>query len=214
MDFLKIPARTWVLALAALAFLPGCGPSFRIPADHMDDVAADEVAVVGRVYLNPPLGKGEQNVQWGIGMDWFRYAYLVLAPGPLGDKELPSSGTDLSPLEGAVQASWNQWFFVRMPRKDFYVQMLAYFTDVTSRLDCASCHTATSNWNRAYLPLDEVVRVRPDDRVLFIGSLVFYRDEFNRPRGVRAVNDVAKAGPYIRARFGSAPLRVALPEKP
>jgi hypothetical protein len=101
-----------------------------------------------------------------------------------------------------------------MPRKDFWVQMLIYFTDVTDSLDCASCHSANFNWQRAYLPVEQRVTVQPSDKVIFIGTYVFYRDEFNHARGVRVHGDLKDAAALIQARFGAAPVRVALPATP
>jgi hypothetical protein len=201
-----------VAALLAAA-LAGCAPSLRPQAAGLDQVGEDEVVVVGRVYLNPPLANGQQKVQWGIGMGFFHHPYLVLGDAPWGDRELPQ-GSDLKPFNGSVQTDWNQWFFARLPRKDFWVQMLIYFTDVSDDLDCAACHTANFNWQRAYLPVEQRVTVQASDKVLFIGTYVFYRDEFNHPRGVRVYGDLKDAAPLIQARFGGAPVRVALPAKP
>lgn len=207
--------RRWGLAagLGALALLSACiPPSYRPPVDSLDQVGADEVVVAGRVYLNPPLQKGEQRIQkWGIDMGVFHHAYLRLAERPWGDKDYPE-GTALGPLDGSIQTDWNQWFFVRMPRHDFYIQMLTYYTDVSTSLNCASCHTVASDFRRAYMPADLKVSVQPSDRVIFIGSLVFYRDEFNHPMGLRAIDDLARIQGLVTQRFG-VPARLALPQK-
>ncbi len=200
--------RAWlaVLALAALA-LGGCMPGVRSMAEGPGDLNSDETVVVGRAYLSPPFRQGEQKIAWGIGMEHFKNAFLAVGEAPWGDQPFPS-GDSWGPLKGAVETPFNQWFMARFPRKPFYVQMLMYYPDVEAILTGA--HTGVVDQRRAYLPSDLKVDLKPDDQVVFIGTLVYQRNAFNQPMGVKVYGDLKDALPTIRAKLGTDKVRVAL----
>jgi hypothetical protein len=182
-------------------------PSFRPTVSGPGDAAGDEVIVVGRVYLDPPFREGEQKIAWGIGMDFFRNAYLGTGDTPWGRQELPD-GDSKGILDDSIQVPFNQWFFARFPKRDFYVRMLMYYPDVESVL--TGVHSAVLDQRRAYLVSDLKVDVKPTDSVIFIGTLIYQRDDFNNLKGVKVYGDLKTAASAMQKRLGSSQARVSL----
>ena len=195
--------------------LAGCG-GFRPVVTHLDQVGADEVAVIGRVRVAPPLAKGETNILHGIGGGWLHDAYLGVGDRPW-PADLPPPNSTTAPNH-SVLAPWDQWFIVRMPRHDFYVQGLMYYTSYSSHITGGYLAfgelvgTGEADIRRADLPAGFKIKVLPTDRVIFIGTYVFRRNEFNQPKGIRILDDVREARRVEKERLGVTRLRDARPE--
>lgn len=199
-----------LLPLGLLLGLVGCMPALRPTVAGTADLQPGQAVVVGRVYLNPPFKTGEQKIAWGIGMDLFTKAYLICGDAPWGDKVLPSDD-DTSIMAGSIQTPWNQWFFARFDPQPAYIQMLMYYTDVDAQL--TGMHTGVTNYRRAYLGAELKLDLKPGDQVVYIGTLVFSRDEFNRLTGLKVYDDLANAMPEIKRRLGGVQVRKALAQK-
>lgn len=213
------------LLVPALALISGCVVlPVRPEAANLDSVGKDEIVVVGRVRLDPALKDEEQSIERGAPTEKmfapFKDAFIATGDAPWGGQAFPDP-TDKAILKGAIEAKWDQWFFARFPRRDFYVQLLTFYTRLQSSLQysgvnssgMAEYHSATTDTDRAYFPADLKIRVRPEDRVLFIGTLVFHRGADNQAQGLDAHDDFDQAKSAIAARLGDVAVRDALPKR-
>lgn len=175
-----------------LPLLAACVPASRIvPVDSLAQLSTDEVVLVGRIELNPPLKPGEQRV--GERYPEFQDVAVMVT-----DRELRPVGPMLrwGDLGGRLDAPLGQDFYMRHPAVPFYILkgFILMHTDIGPN---ASPGTGQA-------PLQGVFRVelRPGDRAVYIGTLRYTRDEFFETRAsVR--DDYVRAQKAFKARFGS-----------
>jgi hypothetical protein len=208
------------LSLAVLAIffaLTGC-VSVRPDADKLGSIGADEVAVVGRARVDPAFGKDEMQMNAiRLGSGWFKDVFLGTGDAPWGDRAYPPV-EDTSVFTDSIHTHWNEWYFAKFPKHDFYVQNLIYYTQALAKLQATGVsgsememHSATMDNRRVFLPADRKISVKPEDKVIFIGSWVFARDADNAPKGLKIEDDLDAALPLIKARFGDVKVREAVP---
>jgi hypothetical protein len=191
--------RRALYALLALA-LAGCAPAPRAPLNSLGDLASDEVMLVGRVELDPPLRKGEQRIRGNVIGDFENRLYL------LADEKLRPMPDEprVADYAGRIEAPLGSTFFVRSKGAPFYILGGVLFLEMGG-----------SSMQRAYFPGGMQVVIKPGDRAVYIGTLRYYRDEFFEVKRVSVVDDYRAASAEFAAKFGSqAVLRKALMTRP
>lgn len=181
-----------LLALAAAA----CAPAPRAPADSAAPAGGDEVILVGRVELVPPLRKGEQRLR-GIGTGQYENRMFLLT----GERAraLPAEPA-LADYAGRIEATLGQHFFVRSRSAPFYILGGVVFLEVGG-----------GGMSRARFPGGMRVAPRPGDKAVYIGTLRYERDEFFEVSKVTVVDEYAAASAEFKRRFGGGTqLRKAL----
>lgn len=183
------------LALLA-AFVAGCGLT-RPAITDLSQLGADEVLVVGKIVLTPPLDEQEQGDAWN-----------VIVPGGYKNKVRLLTGEQWRELEPPLRMEDyrnNMHFdlgatsFASMPRKSFYLLLGAIMMDDRNPQDAA------------YLPGGFKITVSDGDRAVYIGTLHYRRDEFFKIKGVQVEDDYARAAAAFRKQFGAgARLRKSL----
>ena len=194
---MRLAARASALALAAA--LAGCGLT-RPAITDLSQLGADEVLVVGRVKLTPPLDESEQRDSWN-----------VIVPGGYKNKARLLTGErwralapplTMEDYRNNIHLDLGATSFASMPRKPFYILLGAILMDDRNPEDVA------------YLPGGFKVNVRSDDRAIYIGTLHYHRDEFFKVSRVVVEDDYARALADFRKQFGDgAKLRKSLAAK-
>jgi hypothetical protein len=188
-----------LLALAAAGVLAACALT-RPAITNLSQLGQDEVLVVGRVKLTPPLDDSEQRDSWN-----------VVVPGGYKNKVRMLTGErwrSLSPpltmedYRNNVHLEIGATSFASMPRKTFYILLGAIMMDDSNPQDVA------------YLPGGFKVGVRDDDRAIYIGTLHYHRDEFFKVTRVQVEDDYTRGLADFRKQFGDgAKLRKSLATK-
>jgi len=188
--------------IALAAVLVACVPGTNIkPVTNLAEVGPDQVIVVGRVELSPPLKPGEQKV----GSTYAEYkdvAFMVT-----GDELRAVPNLGYGDLKSRLEAPLGKEFFVSHPAEPFFI--LRGFILMNLEIKVSSGNEAP---DAGQAPLDGLFRIelKPGDRAVYIGTLRYERDEFfSTEATVR--DDYAKAKTAFEARFGkSLTLRKAL----
>jgi len=175
-----------LLSCATLIFLAltACMGSPRPSVESIRDVGEDEIVVVGRVELVPPLEKGEQKLKNMIGTGMLRNKLLLLTdeqwrtfeaePGP-GDHRL------------RIEAPFDETFFVLSSKRPFYILVGELWLEAADKV---------------YFPAGLKVNIRPTDRAIYIGTLRYQRDEFFHFPKFQIIDDYARAQAEFRSKFG------------
>jgi hypothetical protein len=164
---------------------------------------------VGKIYLNPPLGPNDQDVD-----------PPALAPAEYEDYYQPggmsvgiaSEYTDYSEddhfstasqIQYSVVGKFGQLFMVRHPLKSTYLVYLSYLQ---------------SNRNNRvvliHLPASFRIPVSPGDRAVYIGTLRYERNEYGDITSISVQDNFAHERPEIEKRLGKhTPIvkRLAIP---
>ena len=182
-------------ALLALA-LAACAPAPRAPVESLSAVSGDEVVLVGRVELAPPLREGEQKIRGAVVGDFKNRLYLLI-----DDKLRPlPQEPRVADYAGRIEAPIGSTFFVRSKGAPFYVLGGVLFLEIGG-----------SSMQRVYFPGGLHVAVKPGDRAVYIGTLRYEGDEFFEIKGVTVLDEYRAASAEFARKFGGGqPLRKAL----
>ena len=184
------------LAVALPAVMAGCAPAARVPLDSLDALGTEEMVVVGRVELVPPLRKGEQRIRGNVVGNFENRMFLITDEQP---RPLPRE-LKLADYAGRVEAPLGSTFFVRSRSAPFYLLGGVLFLDFGG-----------DTQQRAHFPGGLQVAARPGDRAVYIGTLRYHRDEFFEISRVVVVDDYAQANAEFVKKFGTRyPLRKVL----
>ena len=191
MTFLK----SSVPALFALA-LAACAPAPREPLSGLESLGRDEVVLVGRVEIVPPLRKGEQKIGGNVIGNFKDRMFLLL-----DDKLRPlPQDPRVADYAGRIEAPLGGTFFVRSKAAPAYLLGGILFLEFTG-----------SSQQRVYFPGGLRVDVKPGDRAVYVGTLRYTRDEFFEIKRTQIVDEHREAAKEFAAKFGGgATLRKAL----
>jgi len=179
-----------VLALAS------CAPAPRAPLSSLNDLGRDEVMLVGRVDLVPPLQEHEQKIRGMVVGDFKNRIFLLADEKPRPLPEEPR----LADYAGRIEAPLGSTFFVRSQGAPFYVLGGVLFIEIGG-----------GGQQRVYFPGGYHVALKPGDRAVYIGTLRYYRDEFFEIRRVAVADEYGEANVEFSRKFGGGQvLRKAL----
>lgn len=194
-------SRSICIAVAALAcvVVSACVPPARTSIEDAAELRNDQVVIVGRVELVPPLDTQEQQFSRHgmIGGEKLRNKLLLLTHDTwrrLRDDR------EIADYKGRIEATLGKNFFVQSDNKPFYILLGELWVTLgEDRLD------------KVYLPGGLKVDVRPGDKAVYIGTLRYYRNEYFHVTSNKVVDDYERANTDFRKKFGAgAPLRKSL----
>lgn len=186
--------RLFATAFLAVA-LAACAPAPRAPVESLQTLGADEVVVVGRVELVPPLSKEEAKIRGAVIGD-FENRMLLIADDKL--RALPDEPR-VADYAGRIEARIGDTFFVRSKSAPFYVLGGVLFIGVGKGMQ------------PVHFPGGLQVDVKPGQRAVYIGTLRYHRDEFFEVTRMSVVDDYREANAQFGAKFGKQmPLSKAL----
>jgi len=194
------------LAMALTLAVTGCVGPARPLVNKLQEVGQNEVIVVGRIVLDPPLGEGEQNLKTFsagiINPSARQYRNKVIL---LTDKENrritePSIGD----YRDRIETGLGETFYVRAKNEPFYVVRSEIMMDLTA-----------AGMEKAILPAGYRIDLRPGDRAVYIGTIKYHRDEFFATNRVELIDEYGKESATFKNKFGNGiKLRKALASVP
>lgn len=179
-------ART-VVGSCLVVLLAACAPAPRAPLTSLEALDRDEVVVVGKVELVPPLRKGEQKIRGMVVGNFENTMYLMM------DEKLRPLPDDprIADYAGRIEASIGKTFFVRSKAAPSYVLGGVLFLDIGG-----------SSQQKAYFPGGFQVAAKPGDRAVYVGTLRYHRDEFFEITRITIVDEHREASAEFEAKFG------------
>lgn len=171
-------------------------PAARDSIDTLSNLGADEVVIVGRVELSPPLRPGEQKIKTLNSGSFENKVFLLADPqGRTLTKE-----PELADYAGRVEATLGKNFFVRSKNEPFHIIGGMMYLDIGSR-----------EMNRVYFPGGLRVSTKAGDKAIYIGTIRYHRDEFWEITKIEIADDYTNANTEFKKKFGNtATLRKAL----
>jgi len=173
----------------------------------------NEVVVVGRVELVPALKPGEQVVTGQYAMFRDRIELVTSEqPKKLDAVQPKDQKNHIVPLLGET-------FFVRAPYRSFYIPAVALYlkksnlqsTQSNVNLGVTIRTTNVREQTVMLFPAGFRIDARPSDRAVYIGTIVYHRDEYFGITKVIIRDDFERANAEFRKRTGNTvTLRKAL----
>lgn len=179
--------------------IQGCGslmPHYLPPATDLK-TADSEVVVIGKFELVPPLEPAlEQKAHWNaIGSkDLFNHI-LVSTGGEF--KPLNTDTQSMAPFQKSLKAEWGKPFMVRAPRQRTFVNGGVVFLDMLKN-------------EKLWFPGGYYFDVPKDGSAIYIGTLRYYRNDFNTITRVEVVDQRSDVGAVLTAADSQARVRPSL----
>jgi hypothetical protein len=153
--------------------ITACAGSPLPPADSISSIKPSETIVVGKIVLSPPLQDGEQSMKTVsalrssilINPNARKYRNKIIL---LTDDEKRQIGEpSLKDYRGRIEAGLGETFYVTAQNKPLYILGAEIFMSVENY-----------GLNKARLPGIYKIDIRPNDKAVYIGSIIYHRDEF------------------------------------
>jgi hypothetical protein len=191
--------------LAALIFcvaLQGCGslaPNYLPPATDLR-ATGSEIVVIGKIELVPPLDPAlEQKAHWNaIGSKDFLNHILVST----GDefKPLDRDARSMAAFQSSLKVEWGKPFMVKAPRQRTFLNGGVVFLDML-------------RGEKLWFPGGYYFDVPKDGSAVYIGTLRYYRNDFNTITRVEVVDERKDIGAVLKGGSAQGDVRPSLLKK-
>jgi hypothetical protein len=180
-----------LLALAALLLagaLAGCVKPM-VKVDDFAQVGANDVLMVGRVELVPPLKPGEQDIKLsGPYNDENQYFFFI------NNKAVAvANNPEKTPYDDILMEKFGNTFYVKNARRPVHFTVSFLYLTLTRQ-----------KMERVWLPGGLVVGVQPGDRAVYMGTIRYHRNEFFDLSKVEVVDEFDRERKAFAEKFGTA----------
>ncbi len=185
MNRFKYLIRLTVILTIGMLFIAGCSSAIEVsmpPIKDIKELGPNQTIVVGRFVLEPPL---EITKYKGRSIDYVMLGTYEKYP-PKDKRTLSYSNILYNDIKGQSYfgGKIEQFMFVKSTNRSFYI---------------VGC-----NFGRIELPARFRVNISPDDKAIYIGTVIYYRDEFNGLKDIKIKNEYKKAKKAFQKKFGKS----------
>jgi hypothetical protein len=157
----------------------------------------DEIVLVGRIELVPPLEEFEQNLKT-IGSKRYKNAAMFV----IGERPVDVQNPGLRDGKYADGVKFGEDFYLRRKKSD----TLIYSGSIVLTQSALVGHgrRASVDVGRLILPGGLKYEVQPSDRAIYIGTLRYHRDDYNAITKVDLLDEFDKARKAFIAQHGTS----------
>ena len=194
----KLPS---LFTLTFIAILSGCSAvGGKFAPSTLLSMGSDEVLVVGKIKLIPPLKQGEQRIAPTAKAAFENKALLIT-----GDRLRGFDEVDEYDMRHLAQVDLNKTFFYLEDKKSQLIYSGGYV-----QLDLFG----SQRDQKIYLPGGLSYKLKAGQKALYIGTLVYHRDDYSQITKVDIENEYEEANREFKNRYGSSVKLVHIkPEK-
>jgi hypothetical protein len=167
--------RSAALAASALALLQGCAVPQALPEAAGLEAGADEVVVIGKIELVPPIDPREQRSHWNVIGEKRLLGRVWMATGA-EQRAITTSQLDGAQFQSSLEAEWGVPFMVKAPRRRTF-------------LNGAVTHLDALNGERLWFPGGLYFDVPGGARAVYVGTLRYHRNDFNAITRMEVVDE-------------------------
>ena len=188
--------------MVLLSLLQSCtmGGEFLKEANSPGEVGKNEIIVVGSIELIPKLQEGEQALDPDGVIDVFGY----------GDKNRNRAMVQFNKKPEAtgykqvINPELGKTFFFKIPIDNIYMVEGSVLIEFSPR----------GNTGKVHLPMSFKIDIKSTDKAVYIGKIIYTRDDFNSVTKVELVDEYKKSNKEFKKKFGDKfKLRRVLVEK-
>ena len=185
----------YVLGLFILVVITGCSglPSLNNASELMDN----EIVLVGRIELVPPLEKVEEATMSVKKEN--RKANAVFFIGQIPIENLSMPGMDA--VKSAAAIDLGKDFYIRVPRSEKLIYSgTTTLAKITGGIVIGDNATITSD--SLVLPGGISFKVDKHDRALYFGTIRYHRDDYNAITNVKVIDKFSSTQKMFVKKFG------------
>ncbi len=190
------------ICLVLLVFM-GCS-SLPNKVEHFEkdsNLKDNEVLVIGKIIFDPPLGDSFYNIS--DSRNCFPYEFKDKIHIWIDEKiqDPPTEKTYNSSMgfyfTNRIIARLNNDFYIKFKRKSFYI--LEMF--ILQECEYVNKGTRNLNTNKLIIPIRAMVKIKPNDKAVYIGTLKFDHNEFYSITKTTLIDDFEKVKKDFQKEF-------------
>lgn len=191
----RLPHKT--LMVVVVATLSLCSyVAFSKTLKSLKSLDEDEVVLVGRIELVPPLEEFEQNLKT-LGSKRYKNAAMFV----IGERPVDVQNPGLRDGKYADGVTFGEDFYLRRKRNDTLIYSGSIILTQSSMVGHG--RRASVDVERLILPGGLKYDIQASDKAVYIGTLRYHRDDYNAIIKVDLLNDFDKANKTFTERFGN-----------
>jgi hypothetical protein len=186
-----------ILALLVCLALQACTLPHSLPAATDLKPGESEVVVIGKIELVPPLNpKFEQRTHWNvIGDKRILNHVLVATAGEY--KPVKTTNLDVADFQSTLEVEWGVPFMVKAPRQR------TFFNGALAQLDVVK-------QDKLWFPGGYYFDVPKGAAAVYIGTLRYFRDDFNSITRVEVIDERRDITSVLKAGTSPSDVRPSL----
>jgi len=187
-----------VIVLLICLALQACGAPGILPKATSLTDDPSSVVVIGKIELVPPIDKKlEQKSYWDVA-DSRMLAAVYMATGPEFKPVNPlSNGRD---FRETVEAHWGTPYMIKAPRQRTFLNGAMAFLDVKEN-------------DKLWFPGGYYFEVPKDAVAVYIGTLRYYRNDFNKITKVEVIDERRDIEAVLKSGESASKVRSSLLKK-
>lgn len=192
--------RALLRAIAVAAALAGAGcVSVSEDVSGPGQVSGDEVLVVGKIEIIPPIKAEEQTYKAGWDVFNTKRHFIGRAILFMSDKPQVEERTS-----HALNPPLETVFFLPLKREQRYMVKGSVTMELVNRM--VTRRQVVTDQTELLFPAPVEFDVRPGDKAIYVGTLRLHRDEFHEVTRAEVRDEFSAASAAFRSRFPGAPL--------
>ena len=186
-----------ILALLSCLALQACTLPRSLPAATDLKPGESEVVVIGKIELVPPLNpKFEQKTHWNVIGDKRILSHVLVATA--GEyKPVKTSKLDVADFQSTLEVEWGVPFMVKAPRQR------TFFNGALAHLD-------VMKQEKLWFPGGYYFDVPKGAAAVYIGTLRYFRDDFNSITRVEVIDERKDITSVLKAGASPSDVRPSL----
>ena len=193
-------------------FLGACGNMYsgKPHLNNASELQSNEVVLVGRIELVPPLSAEEQELKT-LTSDRFQGKTAAL----FSDQAFDLDNLGMTASSNAILVELGKEFYTRQPKtSEILYSGSVIMTRSVAHYGGYQGRDVTIDHQQLNLPGGLKYTLMPDDRAVYVGTIRYHRDDYNAITKVELINDYKRANKEFAEKFGAGlKLRYAKPEK-
>ena len=182
--------------VAAALLLQACAMPRMLPAATDLKAGGEEVVVIGKIELVPPLHQLEQKTHWNVIGEKSMLGRIFIATGDM-HKPVKTGTPDAADFQSTLEAEWGKPFMVKMPRHG------TWFNGGMAHLDVLNQETL-------WFPGGMYFEVPQGAKAVYIGTLRYHRNDFNAITRVEIVDERRDIPVVLKTAGAPAEVRTSL----
>ncbi len=166
------------------------------PLKSIKSLGEDEVVLVGRIELVPPLEEFEQNLKT-LGSKRYKNAAMFV----IGERPVDVQNPRLRDGKFADGVKFGEDFYLRRKHNDTLIYSGSIILTQSSLVGHG--RRASVDVERLILPGGLEYAIQASDKAIYIGTFRYHRDDYNAITKVDLLNEFDKANKAFTERFGN-----------
>lgn len=170
----------------------GCMAVGNMPAAvDLSVVGSSSTILVGKVQLSPPLEDAEQRTHWNVIGDGAIKNRMLIFTHPEKTSFNREKDYSFRGMKNSIIANLGETFFLKAPKQS---------TNILAGM--VSLELSGYSNDQLYFPGGFRINIEPDDQAVYIGTLIYHRNDFHEIVKVELKDEFKQSKQQFKEKFG------------